>query len=269
MEHTAGVRAILRVAAYGVAAFVAIPVIVVIGSSLTKSGYVTFPPLGLSLKWYADALGDAGIRNALRVSLVIAAVASAISTTLGLAASFALERMAFRGKSLMVAFLIAPLAVPAIVLALGMVFFMTTIGLIRTPQGLLLGHLVITLPYAVRALSTSLVGIDRSLEQSASVLGASPIVVLLKITLPLIRSGIVASLMFSFLASFNNVTVSLFLVGAKTQTLPIAIFRMSEFSLTPSLSAIASLVMAMTAGLMLVLEKRFGIYSLLERGRTL
>lgn len=269
MEHTPTTRWVIRGLAYAVAAFVVLPILVVVGSSLTAAGYVTFPPVGLSLKWYRDVLGDAQILTSLRFSLTLAVTAALVSTTLGLAASFALERGALHGKSLIAALLMAPLAVPAIVLALGMVFFMTTVGLIRTFRGLVLGHLVVTLPYATRALSTSLVGVDRNLEQSAAILGASPLAVLLNVTLPLMRSGIIAALMFSFLASFNNVTVSLFLVGARTQTLPITIFRLSEYSLSASLSAIASLVMALTVGLVLLLEKRFGIYSLLERGRSL
>jgi putative spermidine/putrescine transport system permease protein len=269
MEHTAGTRWMLRGAAYAVAAFIIIPILVVIGSSLTTTRYVTFPPVGVSLEWYGAALSDPKITGALQVSLTIAAATALISTTLGLAASFALERSTFRGKSLITALLMAPLAVPAIVLALGMVFFMTTIGLIRTVQGLVLGHLVVALPYAIRALSTALVGVDSDLEQSAAILGASPLAILVKITLPLMRSGIVAALMFSFLASFNNVTISLFLVGLRTQTLPIAIFRLSEFSLLPSLSAIATVVMAMTAVTMFLMEKKFGIYTLLEKGRSL
>jgi putative spermidine/putrescine transport system permease protein len=269
MEHTPATRWVIRGIAYTVVAFVIVPILVVVGSSLTATGYVTFPPVGVSLKWYADVLADARILTSARFSLMLALTAALASTTLGLAAGFALERGTLPGKSFITALLMAPLTVPAIVLALGMVFLMTAVGLIRSFQGLLLGHLVVTLPYATRALSTALVGVDRNLEQSAAILGAPPLAVLFKVTLPLMSSGIVAALMFSFLASFNNVTVSLFLVGVRTQTLPITIFRLSEYSLSPSLSAIASLVMVLTVGLALVLEKRFGIYSLLQRGRSL
>jgi putative spermidine/putrescine transport system permease protein len=269
MEHTRVTRWIIRGIAYAVVGFVVVPILVVVGSSLTRTGYVTFPPVGLSFQWYNSVLADPQILIAARFSLVLALTAALLSTTLGLGASFALERSKLRGKSVITSLLMAPLAVPAIVLALGMVFFMTAVGLIRTFQGLLLGHLVVTLPYATRALSTALVGVDRNLEQSAAILGASPLAVLFKVTLPLMRSGIIAALMFSFLASFNNVTVSLFLVGVRTQTLPITIFRLSEYSLSPSLSAIASLVMLLTVTLALILEKRFGIYGLLARGRSL
>jgi putative spermidine/putrescine transport system permease protein len=258
----------MRVIAYAVCLFIALPIVVVVVSSITGANYVTFPPEGFTLRWYVDVLADSRLMRSLRTSATVALITAALAAVCGLAASLALDRHRLRGKEIVSTFLVAPLILPSIVLALGMIFFMTAIGLIRTIPGLVLSHLVVAMPYAVRALSASLAGLNRDVERSASILGAAPLVVLYKITLPLIKPGLIAALMFSFLASFNNVALSLFVAGPRTQTLPLEIFRMTQDVNTPNVAAIASLLMAFTMVVVLVLEGRFGLYGILERQRS-
>jgi putative spermidine/putrescine transport system permease protein len=161
----------------------------------------------------------------------------------------------------------APLALPTIVLALGMLFFMSVIGLVGSASGLVMGHLVVALPYAVRALSASMGGVNRDIERSAAVLGAPPAVVAWKVTLPLMRPGVIAAFIFAFLISFNNVSISLFIAGPTTQTLPLTIFRLAQDVQTPTLAALAALVMWLTTVVVVLLEKSVGLYGMLERQR--
>lgn len=256
-----------RLVAYAIAVFIAMPIMIVLASSLTAANYVTFPPQGLTLRWYGEVLQDVQVMRALRVSTVVAAVTSVLAVSLGIGVSLALERYRFPGRNFISSFVMAPLMLPTIVLALGLVFFMSANGLVGSIQGLVLGHLVVAMPYAIRALSASLAAVNPDMERSASLLGASPRIVLLKITLPLMRPGVIAGLMFALLTSFNNVSISLFIAGPTTQTLPLAIFRMSQDVQTPTLAALAALVMCLTTGAVLVLEKAVGLYGVLERQR--
>lgn len=260
---------VLRLVTYLVCLFVVIPVLVVVGASLTNSSFMSFPPAGLTVKWYGHAMLSMELQAALRISLLVAVVVAVVSTLLGLGVSYALERYRFSGKNLVSTLLMAPLTIPMIVLAVGMLFSMTAMGLIRTIPALIFGHLVVTIPYALRALSAAVAGVDLDVERSAAILGASPLVTLLRVTLPMIMPGIMAAMMFSFLISFNNVTIALFVAGPRTQTLPLALFVLSENSLSPDLAAMASIVLVVTAVLMIILEKKFGIYSVMERGRSL
>jgi putative spermidine/putrescine transport system permease protein len=260
-------RWVLRGLAYMVCVFVGLPIAVVIASSFGRTDYVMFPPAGATLKWYQAALSDPYLVAALRVSVTIAASVALMASGLGFAVSFALDRYRFPGRNALNAVIMAPLATPTIVLAIGLVFFMTVVGLIATITGLILSHLVVTLPFAVRALSAALGGVDRDTERSAAILGAGPLTVLRRVTLPMIRPGVVASLMFCFLASFNNVTLSLFIAGPTTQTFPVRLFQVSQNSLSPVFFSAASLIVACTVLAMVLLEKRFSLYSALERGR--
>lgn len=255
----------LRLVAYLVSLFVALPVLIVVTSSLTAAKFITFPPQGLTLRWYADVLGDARLMHALQISVTVAMITAVLAVLCGLGAAFALDRYRFKGRNVVSTFIMAPLVLPSIVLALGMIFFMTAIGLIRSVPGLVLGHLVIALPFAVRALSAAMGGVNRDVERSASVLGAPPLVVLYKISLPLMRPGIIAALMFSFLASFNNVSISLFVAGPRTQTLPLEIFRLAQDVNTPNVAALASIVIMFSTLVVLFLEKKFNIYGVLEK----
>ena len=257
----------LRLAAYAVCLFVALPILVVLASSMTAANYVTFPPQGLSVRWYGAVLRDAHLLEAVRVSVTVAVATAVLAVGLGFGATVGLERYRFPGRALAVSFVMAPLALPTIVLALGMLFFMSVIGLVGSASGLVMGHLVVALPYAVRALSASLGGVNRDIERSAAVLGAPPAVVAWKVTLPLMRPGVIAAFIFAFLVSFNNVSISLFIAGPTTQTLPLTIFRLAQDVQTPTLAALGALVMCLTTVVVVVLEKSVGLYGMLERQR--
>ena len=257
---------ILRIIAYTILLFILIPIITVVLSSLTNSNYVMFPPEGITLKWYVEAFQNSNYMSAIGTSVLIAAGSAILSIILALCASFAIKRYEFPGKRLLDTLFFAPITIPMIGLGIGLLFFLTSIGLVRTTVGLILSHTVIGVPYAIRALLASVGGINRDVEHSAAILGANPFSVLTKVTLPMILPGLMAGWMFSFLISFNNVNISIFIAGPYTETLPLALYQLTENSLSPVVASLSSLAIFLVAILVIILEKRFGIYSMLGKG---
>jgi len=165
------------------------------------------------------------------------------------------------------ALFLAPITIPIIVYSLGLLFFFTSFGLIRSVFGLIVSHTVMTFPYSVRMVTAALSRMSRETDRAAAVLGAGPWTLFLRVTLPGIRAGVIAALLFSFLISLNNVTIALFISGARTQTLPVVMFQRAKHEVSPEMAALASGMVLATFVVMLILEKRFGIYEFLERRR--
>ncbi len=160
------------------------------------------------------------------------------------------------GGEAITALLMAPLVFPAVVIAVALLQFYTLIGVRGTFGALAAAHLLITLPYVVRSILASLSGVDPALEEAARTLGASGWAAFRKITLPLIRPGLVAGGIFSFIVSFDNVPVSIFLVSVRQTTLPVKIFSAVEHGIDPGIAAVSTLLIVMT-GLGLVLAERW------------
>jgi putative spermidine/putrescine transport system permease protein len=201
-------------------------------------------------------LGDAEYVRAIVFSLVLAAVATLGSLVAGVAASYALIRRRVPGAVLVSAFLNAPLVFPGVVVGVALLQFYALVHVRGSFAGLALAHMVITVPYVVRAVIASLQGIDPELESAARVLGASGPAAFLRVTLPLIRPGIAAGALFSFIVSFDNVPVSIFLLGAGQMTLPVKIFTAIEYGVDPSIAAISTMLIALT-GLGLAAAERW------------
>ena len=237
-------------------AFLMLPVVVIALASLSRTSYLTVPPKGLTLRWFGAVLGDPEYIHAIGVSLGLAAVATAGSLIVGAAASYALIRRRVPGGALVSALLNAPLVFPGVVVGVALLQFYALVRLNGSLAGLALAHMVITVPYVVRAVMASLQGIDPELESAARVLGASGPVAFATVTLPLIRPGIAAGALFSFIVSFDNVPVSIFLLGAGQMTLPVKIFSAIEYGVDPSIAAISTLLIALT-GLGLIAAERW------------
>lgn len=199
------------------------------------------------------------------VSLRVALIASFVAVVLGVVSGIALGQSGVRWRGAFNALFLAPLSVPVIVFSIGLLFFLGTLNLLRSTSGLVLAHVVLTFPYTVRMISASISRGLQRLEQAASVLGATPWQVFWRVTLPSLRSGIVGAFLFAFLVSLNNVTIALFLSGTRTETLPLVMFHMTQNRLSPELASVAAMLIFVTVGLLLFMEKRFGVYSQLER----
>jgi len=253
---------------YLLCALIILPLCLMAIVSFTRTPYITFPPEGFTGTWYMVAVHDTRLLSALAISLRVAVYSCLFSVTLGVAAVLMLDKMSRRPERLLTTFFLAPLTVPLIVFSIGALFFFTSLGLVRTVAGLSIAHTVMTFPYSVRMVSAAFARMPRDAERAATVLGAHPVKVFVKVTLPGVRTGIVAAGLFAFLLSLNNVTVAVFIAGAETQTLPVVLFQMAKFEVTPTMAALGAMMVALTVGFMFILEKLFGIYKVLERSRS-
>ncbi|RXT08952.1 ABC transporter permease [Ammoniphilus sp. CFH 90114] len=239
--------------------FVTAPLWVIIPTSFTSAGYLSFPPVGFSLQWYYKILERQEFVDSLIFSLQLAAITAILSTLVGTLAAFAIAKYRFPGSTIINNLLLSPLTVPSLIIGIAALVFFTRIGLSGTFLGLLLAHILISIPYVVRLVLTGLTSFDFTLERAGYMLGASPFRVFWDITLPLIRPAIFSGMIFSFLTSFDNVTVSLFLVSPDTTTLPLAIFSYMQETLDPLVASISSVVILLSLLFIFILERVYGL----------
>jgi putative spermidine/putrescine transport system permease protein len=240
--------------------FLMLPVVVIALASFSRTSYLTVPPRGVTLRWFAAVLGDPEYVHAIGVSVVLALVATAGSVGAGVAASYALIRRRLPGAALVSALLNAPLVFPGVVVGVALLQFYAMVRMNGSLSGLALAHMVITVPYVVRAVMASLQGIDPELESAARVLGASGPMAFFTVTLPLIRPGVAAGALFSFIVSFDNVPVSIFLLGAGQMTLPVKIFTAIEYGVDPSIAAVSTMLIALTGVALAAAERWIGFH---------
>jgi putative spermidine/putrescine transport system permease protein len=250
----------LRAWVFLVYCFLLAPVVVVLLASLSSTSYLTVPPKGITLRWFLEVLEDPSYIDAIAFSLVLAAMATAGSLIMGMAAAYAIMRRAVPGAEAISAFLMAPLVFPAVVVGVALLQLYSLVGLSATFGGLALAHMVITIPYVVRAILASLAGSDPHIEEAACVLGANRWVAFFKVTLPLIRPGVVAGGLFSFIVSFDNVPVSIFLLGVRHTTLPVKIFTAMEYGVDPTIAAVSTMLIIVTALFLIAAERWVGFH---------
>jgi putative spermidine/putrescine transport system permease protein len=243
-------------AVYG---FVLAPIVVILLASLTAAEYTSFPPHGLSLRWYLEIPRHPEFLESLWISLIVAALSGIAATALGTPAALALVRYRFPGRDALNGFFLSPLMLPAVILGVALLQFYTRVGITRTPAALVCGHLVITVPYVVRLVSASLAGLDPSLERAALILGATPWKAFTRVTLPLIAPGVIAGGAFATIVSFDDVSIALFLASPKTTTLPVRIFTYIEQTFDPLVTAVCSLLVLLTAAVVVVIERSVGL----------
>jgi len=249
----------LRISAALIATFILAPTIVVVGSSFSGGNLPQFPPSDLSLRWYAHALSQPIFTEAAFNSLWLALVATALATPIALAAAIAIVRGDFAGKTAIQAVLLAPLFVPAIVVSLSILLVSARLNIRDVGFRLVAAHVLITMPYLVRTLIASLTRFDVTLEEAARTLGASPLRTFRIITLPLIRPGLVAGALFALVVSFDNVSISLFLTSARTNTLPLSILNYVEYNYDPSIAALSTMLVCISLLAAVVLERLVGL----------
>jgi putative spermidine/putrescine transport system permease protein len=239
--------------------FLPLPIVVVVISSFSRSGYLQFPPQALSLRWYAAFLSDAGWLRALGVSIVLAVLAAALVTLLALLAALARTRLRWRGAAAFDLLMLSPLLLPHAAIGLSLLTVLSALGWIGAYPGLLLAHAILCAPFAYRPLINALRRLDLSMEEAAMNLGAPPMLVFRKVTLPLLRSGIVAAFLFSFIISFDEVSVTLFLVGPNVTTLPVRVFTEIQESGSPVVAAISSFLVVATVLMFLAADRLVGL----------
>lgn len=262
-------RRLLAALYVGLAAiFILAPLAVVMVVAFTSASFVSFPPPGYSLRWLAKVMGDAAFMRPLLNSVLLGVAAAAVAAVLAVPAAVAIGRRSVRWSAEIEAFLLAPLSLPALIMALALLFFLARFGLATSGWGLLFGHVVITLPYVLRTVLAVQRGLDASLVEAAHVLGATPARAFLSVTLPLLRPGIVAGGLFAFLISFDELAVALLLSSATTATLPVAILNHVAHNYDPAVAAISLVKIVLVIVVLLILERLYGLDRLmLSRGR--
>ena len=239
--------------------FLLAPLIVVLLTSFSNDAFLAFPPQNWGFGGYRALLDNAAFRSGLATSLILAAIVTALTLVVGTAAAYALARYRFPGQAGLLAIFTAPLLLPAIILGLGLLLVFAQIGLLATLPGLVIGHSLVTLPYVIRVILMTMKGIAPALEEAAATLGASAVKVFTRVTLPLMMPGVIAAAALSFLASFDEVVISLFIVGPRLTTLPIEIFHYIEYRADPQVSALSVVLIGLTMALVVVIERSVGI----------
>jgi len=243
---------LVRLWAIAVYIFMFAPVAVVVLLSFNSSQFGAFPMEGLSFRWFVELAENEAILRAFRTSMVLGLLTAVISTTLGVLASLALVRYAVPGREMITTMLIAPILVPEVVLAVGLLLFLNFLGVPKSFPLLLAGHVIFTLPFVILVVQARLVGIRRDVEEAAMSLGASPMQTFFSVTLPLLMPAVAAGALFAFTISFDDITGTLFWKPGGVETVPTQIFAMLRNSISPEINALGTVMIALTVGLPLL-----------------
>lgn len=239
--------------------FLISPIVVVVASAFTASEFIAFPPKGLSLRWFMAAFENRDLVDALGVSMLLALINAVAASALGAMAAISLAMTKWPGRNAISTFLLSPLMLPAVVLGISLLQFAADARLLGTFTGVLLGHLLITVPYATRLVGVSLSGFNWDLYRAATNLGAHPLRAIWRVVLPGVYSGLAAAATFCLILSFDEVTISLFLTGPRVSTLPVVIFHWIEYSYDPVIAAASAFTVLMAVVAMVIIESTLGI----------
>lgn len=240
-------------------ALIGVPLLLTLYLSVFDEKLILFPPHAYTLDWYAAILPN--FAQPILTSLELAAAAVIGSLLLGVPAGIGLSRHRFRGRGAVSTLLLAPLTVPGIALGLAIYVMLVTIdeqfgtAITGSLVGLVLGHVMIATPWVVRLCLAGLTNHERSAEEAAASLGAGPLTVIWRVTLPAMRSGIIAGALFAFVISFENLELALFLTSPGVTTLPVAVLQYLEYHIDPLVSAVAVAQTVGIAALLLVLDR--------------
>lgn len=242
--------------------FLALPVLVIVLSAFSPDAWPQFPPRDFSLRWFRALAQDDGWQQSLWLSVWLLLLVTPLTVILGTLAAWALARLEFRYRQVLQAFILSPLMIPQVVLGIALLYILTSADLAGYSSGLVIGHMVVALPYVVRTVSVSLVAMDRRLEAVSMSLGAGRWYTFRHVTLPLITPGIVAGAVFTAVTSFGEISVSLFLSAPDSITVPVRIFNYVDQTFDPTVNAISVIIIAIAVALLLVIEKFIGLTKL-------
>jgi len=241
--------------------FMLCPLILIVWLSFFKDAILYFPPSGYTLSWYARAWENQAFVNGFIFSLQLALLSAVIGVVLGVLAALGMARFRFAGHRSVNTLLLSPLLIPGIVAGVAIYLFYLRAenaldrDIVGTFGGLVIAHVCLTIPWTVRLVMAGMAGLDGSIEEAARNLGATGRVAFLRITLPMLRPSIVAAALFSFVVSFENLELSLSLVGPGMTTLPIAIMQYLEFNLDPTIAAVSAVQILLLGIIMLVTDR--------------
>src|SRR5579862_6633435 len=239
-----------------VVVFLYAPIVILLVFSFNDSALPAFPLSGFTLHWYHEFIDNSDLRASLETSAIIAALTSLGAVLLGTLASIALARRRFRGKAIVSAFLLSPLVIPLVVFGVSLLLLFHSLGIPRSILTVVIGHIVISLPYAILVLVPRLEQIDASLEEAAYDLGATHLQTFRRVTLPLILPAIVSAFLIAYTTSFDEYAVASFVIGTRV-TFPIYLYSALRFpDQLPQVIAVA--VVVLTVSLVVVVAAELG-----------
>lgn len=228
------------------------PIVAVVLLSFNPQQFGSFPMKGFSFRWYVELAHNPTILGAFKNSMVLGSLTAILATSIGIPAAMAFVRYEFPGKDFFNMLLIAPIMIPEVVLGVSLLLFIRWLQQPKSFILLLIGHVVLTLPYVLLVVQARLVGIKREYEEAALSLGAGPFQTFREITLPLLAPAIFAGMLFSFTISFDDVTATLFWATATQQTVPVKIFGMLRNSISPEINALGAVMIVLTVSIPLL-----------------
>ncbi len=243
--------------------FMLAPILVVCWVAFTPEGFLSFPTSHWSLRWFYAIARYPEFVSAFWLSLGLGALSSALAVAVSVPAALAIARHRFAGREAMTALFMSPLMIPNVVLGIAFLRFFTEIGLGGTFTGLVLSHIVIVLPFALRLTLASAVGLDSAIEHAAVSLGATDATVLKRITLPLVLPGLVSGWALAFINSFDEVTMTVFIAAPGTETLPVRMFLYIQDNIDPLVTSVSACVIAVTVVALIALDRAYGLERLL------
>jgi putative spermidine/putrescine transport system permease protein len=239
--------------------FLLVPVLMVIPLSFSGENTLRFPPSSWGIRWYEALWANGLMWRAFRTSVLIGLIVTALTVVIALPAAYVIVRMKTLGSEFLYNLFTAPLLLPTIVLGLAILIVFAAAGLLGTFHGIVLAHLVLTLPYALRILATSLGALPIALEEAAASLGATPLTAFRRVTLPLIAPGVLSAGALSFLVSFDEIVITLFLAGPQVTTLPVEMFRRLDSRSDPMIAAVSVLLIGITLAVVLIVQRSVGL----------
>jgi len=251
--------------------FMVAPIIVVCLVAFTPEGYLSLPTNGFSLRWFRTIADYPEFINAFWVSLWIGAVSSVIALLFAVPAALAIARYQFRGREALSALFLSPLMIPHVVLGIAFLRFFTQTGLSGTFVALLISHVIVVFPFALRLTLAAATGMDRSVEMAAVSLGANNWTLFRRVTLPLILPGVVSGWALAFIQSFDEVTMTVFLAAPGIETLPVRMFLYIQDNIDPLVTSVSASVIVITMLALILLDRFYGLERVLaghsDRGR--
>jgi putative spermidine/putrescine transport system permease protein len=251
---------VLRISVAAVYLFLLLPIVIVVVASFNAAEYLSFPPVGLSLRWYVSFLSSPSFTGAFLVSIIVGLVAAAAATIIGTPAAIFYVRFVRRHREAFRLAMLAPMLLPEVLTAIALLFFFNQMFFgARTLLPLLLGHTVITLPFVFLTVSSALYNLPVAVEEAARTLGANAWKTFRYVTFPLIKSGVVTGAMLAFIMSFDNVNISLLLKAIGTSTLPIQLFDYLRYDFDPTAAAASTISVVLTMLVVLAIDRIYGL----------
>jgi putative spermidine/putrescine transport system permease protein len=235
------------------------PIVVVCLVAFTPEGYLSLPTNGLSLRWFRAIASYPEFVHAFWISLGLGALSSFVALLFAVPAALAIARYKFQGRAALAALFLSPLMIPHVVLGIAFLRFFTSIGMSGSFAALLIAHVIVVFPFALRLTLAAATGMDLSVEMAAISLGAGRWSLFRRVTLPLILPGVISGWALAFIQSFDDLTMTVFLAAPGTETLPVRMFLYIQDNIDPLVTSVSACVIAVTMTALILLDRFYGL----------